>query len=196
MQPNSTPSNSKSSNSPSRQIRRKSLYGLTFALLCAMALYGVWFADGVSAYDTGSLPPGQTIPPGGTVPPATEPMPDQGQVNIIHLAPFASDLIDTGIQVCDTAGNPVTSYIYYQQQTGYLYLAMGTYDWVVAEAGSNCSVLLPGLDIPPFFVADGTRLTLLIFGDDDNQPLDSMLLVERVGKTHYRFPLMYSELTE
>lgn len=188
MQPNPTP--------PSQQLRRKSIFGLTFALLCAMALYGAWFADGVSAANAGTLPPGQTIPPGGTIPPATEPADDQGQVNIIHLAPFASDLIDTGIQICDADGNPVTNYIYYQQQTGYIDLDIGTYDWVVAEAGSNCTTLLPGLDLPSFFIADGTRLTLLIFGDNDNQPLDSMVLVDRVGEVYYHFPLMYSAPVE
>jgi hypothetical protein len=178
----------RNSQQPSKPIRRKAIYSVVLVILCAMALSGVWFADGVSAENAGPL--GETIPPGGTVPPAPEPIPNQGQVNIIHVAPFASDVIDTGIQICDTKGNPVTSYIYYQQQTGYLELYMGKYDWVVTEAGSNCTVPLPGLELPTINVYDGTRLTLQIIGDNSNQPFDSMILVEQLGELHLHLPMM------
>lgn len=179
------------SQQPSKPIRRKAIYSVALVILFAMALSGAWFTDEVSAEN--SRPLGETIPPGGTVPPAPEPIPNRGQVNILHLAPFASEVIDTGIQICDTDGNPVTSYLYYQQQTGYLTLPMQTYRWVVAEAGSNCTVPLVGLELPPIFVADGTLLTLLIIGDNSNMPFDSVLQVERLGEARYNFPLMYAE---
>lgn len=176
---------------PKKLIQRRTVYGLAFLLLCAMALSGVWFSDDVLAEN--AQPVGNTIPPGGTVPPAPEPLPNQGQVNIIHVAPFASELIDTGIQICDVYGLSVTNYLYYQQESGYLNLPFGTYDWYVAEAGSSCGAPLPGLDMPPFFVADGTRLAIVIFGDIVNQPLDSMVLIERFGEARYLLPLMYTD---
>ncbi len=176
---------------PSSPTRRRVMYGLALALFCLMGLSGGWFADGVLAEGAGEL--GETIPPGGTVPPAPDPVPNQGQVNIIHVAPFADEVIDTGVQICDTKGNPVTSYLYYQQQTNYLELYMGKYNWVVTEAGSNCTVPLPGLVLPTINIYDGTRLTLLLIGDNDNAPFDSMILVERLGQVHHHLPIMAKE---
>ncbi len=172
----------------SNSSRRKIVYGLALVLFCLMGLSGVWFADGVLAEGAGPL--GETIPPGGTVPPAPDPVPNQGQVNIIHVAPFADEVIDTGVQICDMQGKPVTSYLYYQQQTQYLELYMGEYDWVVTMAGSNCADPLPGLVLPTIKVYDGTRLTLLLIGDNANSPFDSMVLVEQVGRPHYHLPIM------
>lgn len=172
---------------PTTRFRRRNIYVLAFIVLSALAVFGLWSADGVSAEN--AAPRGQTIPPGGTIPPAPESSPAQGQVNVIHVAPVNSEVIDTGVQVCDDEGNtPVTGYLYYQQQTGYLDLDPGLYDWYVSTADNTCVDVL--LDLNPFSIGNGTRLTLLIFGDGTNQDLDSMVIVERVGAFDLYWPLI------
>ena len=172
---------------PTKRTRRRGIYVLTFLLLTALTAYGLWTVDGVSA--EGAAPLGQTIPPGGTIPPAPEAGAEQGQVNVIHVAPVDSEVIDTGVQICNAETNtPVTGYLYYQQQTGYLDLAPDTYDWYVSLAGDNCTNEL--LDLPPFNIGKGTRISLLIFGDNDNQPLDSLVIVEVLGSFDLYWPVV------
>jgi hypothetical protein len=156
-------------------------------MLSALALFGFWSA-GVSAEI--AAPPGQTIPPGGTIPPAPDSGDAQGQVNVIHVAPVDSEVIDTGVQICDEEDStPVTGYLYYQQQTGYIDLELGTHDWYVSSADGACANVL--LDLNPFLIGDGARLTLLIFGDNANQDLDSMVIVEEVGDFIYHWPIIF-----
>ena len=172
---------------PPASSRRKGIFVVAFVVLLALAVVGAW--TGADVFAEVSLPQGQTIPPGGTIPMPDEPDPGKGQVNVIHLAPTSANVIDTGVQLCDAqTGSPVTSYLYYQQQTGYMDLDIGTYEWYVATAGTNCADNLLALE--EFLIGDGSRLTLLLFGDDTNQPLDNTVIVERLGMLNVYLPVM------
>ena len=173
-----------------QRLVRPLLYMTLFAALTITAIYSTWGQDANAAAQS-TTPAGSTIPPGGTIPPPAEPGEFDGQLNILHVAPVSSALIDTGVQICDEDGNNVTDYLYYQQQTGYFNLGTNKYDWIVAEAGSNCANVL--LDLPPFRIAPGSRLLLIIFGDGANQPLDSMLIVERTGVLKHYLPHTFGE---
>ncbi len=175
-------------NSP-RHLRTL-LYVFAFVLLVSTALLTVW-TNSNAAGSSANIPTGNTIPPGGTIPPPVDPASGEGQVNILHVAPIAGDLIDTGVQICDTGGSNVTDYLYYQQQTGYFSLPIGSYDWFIGAAGGNCQTLVH--DIPAFNVGSGARLLLIIFGDQDNQPLDTMLFVEHAGQFIYNLPYIIQD---
>ena len=164
-----------------RRDRRNFMFGVLLFTLVALAVSG-YFGTSAGA----SSPTAGTIPPGGTIPTAPPPIPSSGLVNFVHVAPFATDLIDTGIEICTDDGSIVRGYIYYQQNTGYMSLPMGKYDWMIAAADSDCQDVL--LDLPRFSVLDGTRLSLVFFGDDDMQPLDSLIIVEQVGSMDLYFP--------
>lgn len=133
---------------------------------------------------------GGTIPPGGTVP--TPPIdPQQGQVRVFHLAPIGSTASST-VDICTEANQPVSGLtgLTYLSQSGYIPLTPGTYDWKVGDGGCTTTVL----DLPPFQVAAGTALTLLIVGDGVNQPLASILLVDDVGRFYPRYlPLVLAQ---
>ena len=172
------------------QRARRILYTTLFMLLVFGAGLAAWTNSNAAA-PTGSVPTGSTIPPAGTIPPPPPPGPNEGQVNILHVAPFDADLINTGIQICDADGNTVSDYLYYQQQTGYVTLPMGIYDWYIGPAGDDCQTMV--LDIPVFNLGAGGQLLLIIFGDGDNQPLDVMLFVERAGQFVYYLPHMLKD---
>ena len=58
----------------------------------------------------------------------------------------------------------------------------------MATAGTNCAYNL--LALGEFLIGDGSRLTLLLFGDDTNQPLDNTVIVERLGMLNVYLPVM------
>lgn len=164
---------------------RRVFYTALFSLLVAGAGLAAWSSSDAAGL-AASIPTGTTIPPGGTVPPPPPPSLNQGQVNILHVAPFDADLIDTGVQICDADGNTVSDYLYYQQETGYVSLPIGEYDWYIGIAGDDCQTMV--LDIPEFNLGSGAQLLLIVFGDNDNQPLDTTLFVVRSGEFIYRLP--------
>lgn len=164
---------------------RRLFYPALFVLLVVGAGLTVWTSSDAATPDA-STPTGNTIPPGGTIPPPPLPGPNQGQVNVLHVAPFDADLVNTGVQICDAGGNVVSDYLYYQQETGYVTLPIGEYDWYIGLAGDNCQSMV--LDIPEFNLGSGAQLLLVVFGDNANQPLDTTLFVVRSGEFVYRLP--------
>jgi len=162
-------------------------YALLFLLLLALAnLSGSW----VNAAPLSQTVPGGTIPPGGTLPAPPTPTAGTGLVRVLHLAPFESDVENTAVDICTESDEPVDGLtdLVYLEQSGYISLPPGEYDWTVATPG--CDTML--LDLPPFTLQPGTVLTLLIVGGD-NQPLSSVLLVDRGEVQYYVYlPLIFT----
>jgi len=169
-------------NSSYFQFGRRYIFVALFALLLVLAGLSL-VSQQVSA---GTIPPGGTVP-GGTIPPM-----GQGQVNIIHVAPFAVDVSDTAVDVCTQANIPVTgaTNLHYLEQSGFLTLPVGTYDWQVMQPG--CGLLSLIVDVPAFVLNDQAQLTLLILGDGVNQPYSTVLLVQRPGLSNkVVLPIIY-----
>jgi hypothetical protein len=75
------------------------------------------------------------------------PDPINAKVRITHLAPFATDLDDTRVDVCTDAGAAVLSNVPYKGFTDpYLSLPAGDYDLLIAVAGTSCATV--ALDLP------------------------------------------------
>lgn len=127
---------------------------------------------------------GETIP--GTIPPEL-----QGQVAVVHVAPFSSNLLATAIDICDDANNQIvdglTGIFYGQMVT--VSLGPGVYDWRVAAPGTSCATTLA--DIAPFTVAPGSYMAVVVAGDIVNQPLMVVVstLVPGGGNTY--LPLIH-----
>jgi len=157
-------------------VRRFS-YLLLFLLLVTLAGLSSLWTDGIVLGQT--TPPG-TIPPGGTLPPPPIPAAGTGLVRVLHLAPFDPVVANTAIDICAAVGDPVAGLtdLVYLEQSGYIALPAGTYDWTVGTPGCATEVL----DLPAFTLSSGTVLTLLVIGGD-NQPLSSFLLVDRTDET-------------
>lgn len=154
------------------------VYPLLFLLLLALAnASGSW----VDAAELDETVPGGTIPPGGTLPAPLTPAPGTGLVRVIHLAPFDGVIANTAVDICTQAGAPVVGLtgLVYLEQSGYLTLTPGVYDWKVLKPGCGTTLLdLP--DLPAFTLQSGTVLTLLFVGGG-SQPFSSVLLVDRSG---------------
>jgi len=157
---------------------------LIFLLLTSISIFyatnqSVNAQSGINSSDLNG-----TIPPGGTIP-APQPDATQGQVRVLHLAPFATDLNDTEIDICKGVGDPVAGLtgLFYLQTSGYLFFPPGTYDWFVGTPG--CATML--LDLPPFLLARGSVSTLLIVGGANSQPLNSIFLIDQLGQVYQRY---------
>ncbi len=175
---------------PTLQVPRHSSRRYTYPLLflCLITLAGLsnGWADGIALGQT--TPPPSTIPPGGTLPPPPIPTEGTGLVRVLHLAPLDAVIANTAIDICTEAGVPVPGLtgLVYLEQSGYISLPAGSYDWTVGTPGCATEVL----DLPAFTLSSGTVLTILVVGGD-NQPLSSFLLVDRVDETRrYYLPFI------
>jgi hypothetical protein len=167
---------------------RRGLYLVLFVCLTLTAVYTAGPTLDARASE-GVEPAGGTIPPDGTIP-----GPQIGQINVLHLAPFASDVADTGVQICTGPSAPVTDVFFYEEETGYQNYAVGTYNWKVALEGSDCSTVV--LEVPEFRLRDQARLLLIIHGDITNQPLSSTLVIVDEGLDSTYLPLIYRSLVD
>ena len=172
-----------------RNFVRPGLYIALFVCLSLASLSAAWPTLSAQAAVFGSVPAAATIPPAGTIP-----GPLEGQVNVLHLAPFDADVANTGVEVCDTADNPVSDVLYYEDETGYETLPVGTYNWKVALAGSNCTNV--PLEIPSFRLKDQQRLLIIIYGDITNQPLNLVFVIVDAGRETTYLPLFYRALVD
>lgn len=166
-------------------------YLLLLTVLVATSLfYSSYISVGAQAILEGNeTTPNGTIPPGGTIPPPTTD-PTQGQVRVFHLAPFAAESSATAIDICETVGSPVAGLtgLVYLENSGYITVAPGTYDWAVGTPG--CTTLL--LDLPPFVTAPGSVATILVTGGANNQPLTSVFIVDELGQQNQLYlPLIH-----
>ncbi|HRW05671.1 MAG TPA: hypothetical protein P5121_11275 [Caldilineaceae bacterium] len=155
-------------------------YLLVLALLFGVSfLYHQGFIVHAQQAVAGGTAPNGTIPPGGTIPgPVVDPA--QGQVRVLHLAPIATDLNDTAVDICMAVGTPVAGLtgLRYLESSGYIALAPGTYQWSVGTPG--CTTLR--YQLPPFALAPGSVSTILIVGGANGQPLTSVFVVDVLGE--------------
>jgi hypothetical protein len=136
---------------------------------------------------------GATIPPGGTIPPAPIDR-VHGFVRAVHAAPFAQDIVDSELDICDDATNtrvPGLSGLFYLTDSGYKPFLPGVYNWYVGTPG--CANVV--VDIPTFNLFRDAALSIYIVGDGANQPLTTILSVDRAGLDRiYRLPLMFNQV--
>jgi hypothetical protein len=133
-----------------------------------------------------------TLPPGGTVPPPPTDL-DHGFVRVVHVAPFAADIIDTALVVCSDLNTPVVGFptLYYLSSTDYIPLLPREYDWFAGPPGCGSELV----DIPEFRLFGDAALTIYISGGANNQPLTTVLSVDRAGMSHvYHLPLIYQSV--
>lgn len=177
---------------PSTPIRSKRalIFGLIFVAL--LALTGMMFSadQGMAAAPQAPLAPGETIPP-GTLPPVDGP-PLAGLINIFHLAPFDAVPANTAIVICRDADDAqVAGPISYGEQSGYMKLYLGVYDWYVATEAAGCGT--PLLDLEPFTMFGGSNLTLIIYGGANGYPLESLLSVNVMGNQTQFSPIIRNQ---
>lgn len=159
------------------------LFSVVVTLFCVLMTLALLHQVASAEEETG------TIPPGGTMPPPPIDMVN-GFVRVVHAAPFAADVNDTAVDICDENDDPIPGLtgLVYLSESGYLPFARGTYDWYVGTPGCTSQLV----DIPPFNLFVNTALTLYILGDGTNQPLTTVLSVDRTGLDRVlHLPLIY-----
>jgi hypothetical protein len=158
---------------------RRYRWAALLIVLVGLAGLSLWLGEGnVNAQAEPVTPASGTIPPGGTIPPPV-PDPTNGQVRVVHLAPFDDVIANTAVDICREDNTPITGFtgLLYLSETGYLPFPPGSYNWKVMTPG--CGALV--VDIPPFTLNAGGALTLYITGDGNNQPIATLLSVEAQG---------------
>jgi hypothetical protein len=94
------------------------------------------------------------------------------KLRIAHLAPFASNIDDTKVDICTDDGSVVaglTDILYKGYTDPYLNLPAGDYDLKIAAPGGTCDTTL--LDLPSIRLAAGDIVDVFAIGDITNQPL-------------------------
>ncbi len=144
------------------------------ALFATIVLFAGWGASNALAQTT----PNQTVPPGPL-----------GIVVVLHAAPFAADPADTAVDICTEDGELVEGLtdITYLERPG-VNLSAGTFDWMIAEGGTNCATEL--LDVDPFVIRNLSHFQLLISGDGANQPLAVTLIAIAEGEQFIYMPVI------
>ncbi|MEZ4860002.1 MAG: DUF4397 domain-containing protein [Caldilineaceae bacterium] len=162
-------------------VLRRVLYGILFVVILGLSSWHMLATRTTANAASNETLPGGTIPPGGTLPEPPPANPQAGLVRVIHLAPFATEVSATAVDICD-GGAPVAGLtgLVYLEQSGYVTLAPNTYTWTVATPGCTATQLT----LPPFTLRAGTILTLLIVGGG-NQPLTSVLTVDEAGQASF-----------
>ena len=97
-------------------------------------------------------------------------------VRIGHLAPFADANTpgSTAVDICTDDGTAILEGVEYPQVTDYLSLDAGTYDLLIALAGTGCAGV--ALDLPSLELNDGDIVDVFAIGllpDDVDFPLQA-----------------------
>ena len=89
------------------------------------------------------------------------------KLRIGHLAPFASDTAATAVDICTQNGAvvPGLSGVTYGVVSPFLELPAGTYDLLIALAGTNCGTV--ALDLNPIALSDGEVADAYAIGRND-----------------------------
>ncbi|NUM44159.1 MAG: DUF4397 domain-containing protein [Anaerolineales bacterium] len=121
----------------------------------------------LAAIGNGSLQPLELF---ALVDDATSPSAGNAKIRIAHLAPFASDLSGTNVDICTDDGTAILTNVPYKGYTNpYVELPAGDYDLQIAAPGGTCETTL--LDIPSVRLSDGDIADVFAIGDLSNQPL-------------------------
>lgn len=161
---------------------------LLFFLIIMVLANAHTFGQPVAAQSPNGTTPGGTIPPGGTLPSPPLEDPSQGQVRVLHLAPFDTVIDNTTVDICEQNGSVIQGLqgLVYLSYRGYISLPAGVYDWKFCQPAR--SVALP--DIAPFTLSSGGALTLILVGNDP-QALSVITLIDRAGfANRIYFPLI------
>ncbi len=99
----------------------------------------------------------------------TTPDPSMAKLRVGHLAPFAADVAGTAIDICLDNGIPVPGlngieYGVVAEQA--LALPAGTYDLLIALAGSNCEAVV--LDLEPIALEAGDLIDAFAIGKNND----------------------------
>jgi hypothetical protein len=181
--------------SPTRAIPRFTLFKFVFVGLLLLAGFSLAQTSKAQMAPASNLAPlNGTIPPGGTIPPPEIDL-FNGQIRVVHVAPFDADIANTAIDICTETNTPVTGFtgLTYLSQSGYLTFPAQAYDWKVATPGCGATLV----DIPPFNLHAGGVVTLYIVGDGANQPLTTVLSIEVLGLGEIRYlPIIAQNIEE
>jgi hypothetical protein len=114
----------------------------------------------------------------------TPPPAGRAKVRLAHLAPFASTLPATAVDVRTDAGALVVPNVLYKGfNDPYLVLPTGVYDLKITTPGGGIDLL----DLEPFLLADGQILGAFAIGDGTNQPLTVLPLLYAPGQPYYLY---------
>lgn len=116
-----------------------------------------------------------TTPPPGSA---------EGQVRVVHAAPFARGLPATAVDVVpDAGGAPIASNVRFRDSTPFLTLPSGTpIDVEVRFAGTNVVLIDPNA----FTLAPGQRLSVFAIGDGTNQPVRALVVPAEAASARVR----------
>ncbi len=95
------------------------------------------------------------------------PITTSAKVRVIHVAPFASTITGTLVDIRDESGAPIASNVPYKFNSDYLPIAPGLYDLKVTLPGNGPTVI----DLPAIQTNGGDIVTIFAVGDGTNQPL-------------------------
>ncbi len=96
---------------------------------------------------------------------------DTSLLRIAHLAPLASKLDDTRIDICTDSGTLVLTDVPYKAFAT-LELPAGDYDLKVSSLGANCADMV--LDLPPVTLVAGEEREVYTVGDNATVPLQAL----------------------
>ncbi len=108
----------------------------------------------------------------------------EGQVRVVHAAPFASGLPATAVDVVpDAGGAPIATNVRYRDSTPFLTLPGGTpIDVEVRLAGTNVVLIDPDA----FSLTPGQRLSVFAIGDGTHQPVRPLVVPAAASSARVR----------
>jgi hypothetical protein len=154
----------------SKLLRRQHLSGV---LMAGIGL----FIFGLALLAAPQISSAQDAPDAGTIPPIPDLRPS---VTFVHAAGFDPDIALTAVDVCTDEGESVPgleNLTYGEGRT--ILVDPGSFDWVIAAAGSNCQTVL--LDMEPFGLSYSTIRVLVLAGDNVTQPLQVIDVLAQEG---------------
>jgi hypothetical protein len=117
-----------------------------------------------------------------------------GKVRLAHLAPIASSLPGTMVDIRTDDGIPVATNVRYKDYNDpFLVLPAGVYDLKITTPGGAVDLL----DIDPIVLGDGVIVGAYAIGDDANQPLAVLPLVYASGRQHLLYlPVVWKQFSQ
>lgn len=107
-------------------------------------------------------------------PSTSQPGSAEGQVRVVHAAPFAPNIVDTAVDVVpDAGGSALLTNFRYRDNSPFVSLPSGvSIDLEVRRTGTSTVTI----DLPPISLSPGQRLTVFAIGDDTNQTIQPLVL--------------------
>lgn len=109
------------------------------------------------------------------------PVPGKGKLRVVHVAPFATSVPATVLDVRTQGGAimaPSFESLFYRKESGYQAFSYGPYDLKASVPASGTTLF----DIPPFVLGNQGIVTLFLVGDGTNQPLQALRVTYQPGQ--------------